>query len=84
LEPPTTSKGLYDAASLRHELAGAALAAARQDLARARERLEAAEDDWMASAEQLRAHESKPGIPLYLSLEQQQRKQTYDRAGGHG
>lgn len=83
MTPPTTSRGLYEAASLRHEQAGAALALARQELATARARLEAAEDEWMDSATELRSHERIPGVALYISLEQQQRP-TYDRAAGHG
>lgn len=66
-----TSKGLYEAASHRHQIAGAALALARAELIRARAALELADAEWSLSLELLGQHESKPGIPLYISQQQQ-------------
>jgi len=63
-----TSKALYEAAAHRFDLAGAALAQARDRKARALADLEAAEDDWIAAAEQLRQHEARPGIPAYTQV----------------
>ncbi len=63
-----TSKSLYDAAAHRFELAGAALAEARDRKARALAALEAAEDEWMAASAGLREHEARPGIPAYTQV----------------